>query len=163
MTRSYYTGAQGAVIMYNITERESLRNVSKWLDAFKSVCPNAEIILIGNKNDLVSQRKVELTEGMQLAQEERISFLETSAKSGKNCLRAMQILLEEIHKKATREELEAAANQQQLNDSTSSTIRLDQEQEVAVPENACCGGWVPSNALNLATEMMNDPRIRGTV
>eukprot|EP01127_Copromyxa_protea_P003612 TRINITY_DN1340_c1_g1_i1.p1 TRINITY_DN1340_c1_g1~~TRINITY_DN1340_c1_g1_i1.p1 ORF type:complete len:607 (-),score=107.47 TRINITY_DN1340_c1_g1_i1:280-2100(-) len=149
MARSYYTSAKGAVLMYNITERETLRNIPRWLDAFKMISPTAEIILIGNKNDLESQRQVSTEEGMRVAKEEGISFLETSAKSGSNCLRAMQTLLDVIYERATREELEAASKPVlSVRDPTTEVIKITEhhpEPEVAEESCACGGGAFSEN------------------
>jgi len=58
----------------------------------------AEILLVGNKSDLDQFREVPLDEALNYSREEHISFLETSAMSGDNCIVAMQLILQDIHK-----------------------------------------------------------------
>ncbi|KAJ2959971.1 hypothetical protein NQZ79_g4608 [Umbelopsis isabellina] len=87
ITRSYYRGAAGALIVYDITRRESFNNIPTWLeDVRKNANPNTTIMLIGNKCDLGSkQRQVSREEGEKFAKDNDISFfLEASAKSAEN-------------------------------------------------------------------------------
>lgn len=91
VTSSYYKGAKGALIVYDITLRSSFDNVVKWLKDLKYASdPNIVIMLIGNKCDLASEREVSIDEGYQLAYDysKRLNldfaFLETSAKTNQN-------------------------------------------------------------------------------
>jgi Ras-related protein Rab-4B len=85
VTRSYYRGAAGALLVYDITSRESFNAVGKWLtDARNLAGPHTVIILIGNKKDLEEQREVTYLEGSRMAQENDLLFLETSAMTGEN-------------------------------------------------------------------------------
>ncbi|KAJ3606045.1 hypothetical protein NHX12_028088 [Muraenolepis orangiensis] len=72
VTRSYYRGAAGALMVYDITRRSTYNHLSSWLtDARNLTNPNTVIILIGNKADLE-------------AQPSSLLFLEASAKTGEN-------------------------------------------------------------------------------
>ncbi|KAH8554741.1 ras family-domain-containing protein [Umbelopsis sp. PMI_123] len=87
ITRSYYRGAAGALIVYDITRRDSFNNIPTWLeDVRKNANPNTTIMLIGNKCDLgAKQRQVSKEEGEKFARDNGISlFLEASAKSAEN-------------------------------------------------------------------------------
>lgn len=92
VTSSYYKGAKGALIVYDITLRSSFDNVVKWLKDLKYASdPNIVIMLIGNKSDLASEREVSTDEGYQLAYDYSnyslildFAFLETSAKTNQN-------------------------------------------------------------------------------
>ncbi|KAI5089204.1 ras-related protein Rab-14, partial [Silurus meridionalis] len=102
VTRSYYRGAAGALMVYDITRRSTYNHLSSWLtDARNLTNPNTVIILIGNKADLEAQRDVTYEEAKQFAEEngeeERLLlysfvvscsagllFLEASAKTGEN-------------------------------------------------------------------------------
>eukprot|EP01088_Endostelium_zonatum_P002348 TRINITY_DN12888_c0_g1_i1.p1 TRINITY_DN12888_c0_g1~~TRINITY_DN12888_c0_g1_i1.p1 ORF type:complete len:212 (-),score=34.21 TRINITY_DN12888_c0_g1_i1:100-735(-) len=85
VTRSYYRGAAGALLVYDVTSRDSYNHVSEWLaDAKNLASPNLVIILVGNKSDLESEKEVEFMEASRFAQENNLMFLETSALSGDN-------------------------------------------------------------------------------
>jgi len=98
ITRSYYRGAQGAIIVYDITSKESFSKVGGWLDDIRGMADaNTQIALVGNKSDLEEEREVSTQSGLELAKSNGLNFMETSARSGKNVNRAFQILLNDIH------------------------------------------------------------------
>ncbi|KAK3728684.1 hypothetical protein RRG08_041868 [Elysia crispata] len=85
VTRSYYRGAAGALMVYDITRRSTYNHLSSWLtDARNLTNPNTVIFLIGNKCDLDAQRDVTYEEAKQFAEENGLMFLECSAKTGEN-------------------------------------------------------------------------------
>eukprot|EP00020_Sapocribrum_chincoteaguense_P006924 CAMPEP_0170739474 /NCGR_PEP_ID=MMETSP0437-20130122/5183_1 /TAXON_ID=0 /ORGANISM="Sexangularia sp." /LENGTH=216 /DNA_ID=CAMNT_0011077937 /DNA_START=60 /DNA_END=710 /DNA_ORIENTATION=- len=82
ITRSYYRGAAGALLVYDITRRDTFTHLESWLaDARQHASPNMTVILIGNKADLESRRVVSREEGERFAKENGLLFLETSAKT----------------------------------------------------------------------------------
>lgn len=85
ITRSYYRGAAGALLVYDITRRETFNHLTSWLDdARQHSNSNMTIMLIGNKSDLEHRRAVSTEEGQQFANEHQLIFLETSAKTAAN-------------------------------------------------------------------------------
>jgi len=85
ITITYYRAVQGIIILYDITNRETFTNVNKWvLQINKYACDCAKIVLVGNKSDMVNDRKVTSKEAEQLAGELNFGFLETSAKNALN-------------------------------------------------------------------------------
>uniref|UniRef100_A0A8V5GQZ8 Ras-related protein Rab-4 n=1 Tax=Melopsittacus undulatus TaxID=13146 RepID=A0A8V5GQZ8_MELUD len=85
VTRSYYRGAAGALLVYDITSRETYNALTNWLtDARTLASPNIVIILCGNKKDLDAEREVTFLEASRFAQENELMFLETSALTGEN-------------------------------------------------------------------------------
>jgi len=85
VTRSYYRGAAGALLVYDICRRSTYNHLQSWLnDARNLTNPNTVIFLIGNKSDLEAQRDVTTEEAKQFADENNLIFLETSAKTGAN-------------------------------------------------------------------------------
>ncbi|KAF0030417.1 hypothetical protein F2P81_017148 [Scophthalmus maximus] len=85
VTRSYYRGAAGALLVYDITSRETYNALTNWLtDARTLASPNIAIILCGNKKDLDADREVTFLEASRFAQENDLMFLETSALTGEN-------------------------------------------------------------------------------
>jgi len=49
---AYLKGADGILLMYDVTEKKTIENITKWLDQIKRVCPNVPVAVIGNKADL---------------------------------------------------------------------------------------------------------------
>lgn len=80
----YYRGAHVALIVYDITKRESFEVAKKWIDELKVEKPADFLkVLIGNKIDL-ENREVSKEEGFLYAQEHCCLFYESSAKTGYN-------------------------------------------------------------------------------
>ncbi|PVD21517.1 hypothetical protein C0Q70_17315 [Pomacea canaliculata] len=76
VTRSYYRGAAGALMVYDITRRSTYNHLSSWLtDARNLTNPNTVIFLIGNKCDLEAQRDVTYEEAKQFAEENDVTCL----------------------------------------------------------------------------------------
>merc|ERR1712093_184685 len=84
ITRSYYRGATGALLVYDISRRETFNHLARWLEeARQNANPNMVIMLIGNKCDL-ERREVSYEEGANFARENGLVFQETSAKTAQN-------------------------------------------------------------------------------
>ena len=81
ITRSYYKSACGAFLVYDIGKRSSFENLSTWLSELKNLAhKDIEIILIGNKSDIVGdKRKVTYEEGKAFADTHKLFFAEASA------------------------------------------------------------------------------------
>eukprot|EP01119_Soliformovum_irregulare_P006698 TRINITY_DN18_c1_g1_i1.p1 TRINITY_DN18_c1_g1~~TRINITY_DN18_c1_g1_i1.p1 ORF type:complete len:212 (+),score=50.09 TRINITY_DN18_c1_g1_i1:135-770(+) len=83
VTRSYYRGAAGTILVYDITSRESYNHVNSWLEDARNLAnPDIAIVLVGNKIDLTNDREVTFMEASRFAQEHDLIFLETSALTG---------------------------------------------------------------------------------
>ncbi|CAL9763423.1 unnamed protein product [Musa acuminata subsp. burmannicoides] len=100
ITSSYYRGAHGIIIVYDITEMESFNNIKQWLSeidryASDSVCK----LLVGNKCDLVEDRVVETEKAKAFADSLGIPFIETSAKDSINVEKAFLTMCTEIKKR----------------------------------------------------------------
>lgn len=100
ITAAYYRGSYGAVIVYDITQKNSLDNaINTWLKTLKkSTEPGMPIMLLGNKTDLSSKRCIQEKEGKEAAISNGLGFYETSAISGENIQKAFEIFIEEIYK-----------------------------------------------------------------
>jgi len=85
ITKNYYKGAHGIILLYDVTSLKTFENVKNWVSQIKEeVSDKVTIILVGNKIDNVQNRKVTTEEGEKMAKECGIEFFETSAKSGEN-------------------------------------------------------------------------------
>jgi Ras-related protein Rab-1A len=85
ITASYYKGAHGIILVYDITDRQSFKDIENWLaEVDKYGNENVVKLLVGNKSDLEASRQVKTEEGKTLADSLGIKFLETSAKDAVN-------------------------------------------------------------------------------
>jgi len=85
LTTTYYRKAQGVMLVYDVTSRNSYNNVRNWMQQVSiNADVNITVYLVGNKSDLVEQRAVSFDEGEALAKEFKTSFMEVSAWSGQN-------------------------------------------------------------------------------
>ena len=105
ITSSYYRGAHGIMMVYDITNQESFANLNQW---FKEVAIYAKEdvrkILIGTKSDLDSKRNISYADAMEYAKTHDMEYVETSSKSGVNIELAFTSLagsLKQAHKGAT--------------------------------------------------------------
>lgn len=100
ITRSYYRGAAGALLVYDITQRHTFNHLTSWLeDARQHSNSNMVIMLIGNKCDLYARREVQKEEGEAFAREHGLIFMETSAKTAANVEEAFINTAREIYGK----------------------------------------------------------------
>lgn len=84
LTSSYYRGAQGVILVYDVTRREtfdSLKNT--WLKELEIYADLNDLVLmiVGNKIDLENERQVSYEEGLAFAQEQSALFMESSART----------------------------------------------------------------------------------
>eukprot|EP00598_Pedospumella_elongata_P001738 CAMPEP_0184970538 /NCGR_PEP_ID=MMETSP1098-20130426/2982_1 /TAXON_ID=89044 /ORGANISM="Spumella elongata, Strain CCAP 955/1" /LENGTH=206 /DNA_ID=CAMNT_0027492483 /DNA_START=88 /DNA_END=708 /DNA_ORIENTATION=- len=85
ITTSYFRGAQGILLVYDVTDRNSFISIRNWVAQIQMHADvNVNKILIGNKCDCQDQRAISYEEGEALAKEYNIHFYETSAKQDLN-------------------------------------------------------------------------------
>jgi len=90
---TYFKGTSGVIIVFDVTERTSFEAVEPMLEPLRNkFVGNVPIILMGNKFDLVDQRKITFNEASQFAVEHKLIYFETSAKSGYGINEAMNYL-----------------------------------------------------------------------
>jgi len=108
VTSAYYRGALGAIVVYDITKRQTFDHVARWVDELRSHADTSIVImLIGNKADLEEQRAVTTEQAVEFAQEQGLFFSEASALSGNNVESAFLKVLEEIYSVASKKTLDA--------------------------------------------------------
>ena len=85
ITRAYYKNSVCALVVYDISSRDSFNNVTTWIEDCKNQSPKTIFMaLVGNKCDLSDKRQVSIEEGRDLAEKNQMLFFETSAKDGIN-------------------------------------------------------------------------------
>jgi len=97
ITSSYYRAAHGIILVYDITNLDSFKNIRKWVNEInRYTSDSVQKLLVGNKCDLVNDRKVTHELGSSLSTELGIQFIETSAKDDTNVERAFENIARNI-------------------------------------------------------------------
>eukprot|EP01065_Artemidia_motanka_P002523 TRINITY_DN111_c0_g1_i1.p1 TRINITY_DN111_c0_g1~~TRINITY_DN111_c0_g1_i1.p1 ORF type:complete len:206 (+),score=74.98 TRINITY_DN111_c0_g1_i1:70-687(+) len=100
ITSSYYRGAHGIIIVYDVTDRETFSNVKTWLSEIeKYATDSVNKLLVGNKCDLVVKKDVDYNTAKDFADTLGIQFLETSAKNATNVEQAFMTMSAEIKRR----------------------------------------------------------------
>ncbi|XP_076161433.1 ras-related protein Rab-37 isoform X3 [Ptiloglossa arizonensis] len=85
VTHAYYRDAHALLLLYDVTNKTSYDNIRAWLSEIREHAnEDVVIMLLGNKSDCGPERVVKREEGERLAQEYKVPFMETSAKTGLN-------------------------------------------------------------------------------
>ncbi|URE19494.1 GTP-binding protein [Musa troglodytarum] len=100
ITSSYYRGAHGIIVVYDVTDQESFNNVKQWLNEIdRYASENVNKLLVGNKCDLTANKVVPYETAKAFADEIGIPFLETSAKNATNVGQAFMAMTAAIKNK----------------------------------------------------------------
>jgi small GTP-binding protein len=84
----YYKEASGIVYVFDVTKPETFTNLPRWVDETSRYAPRAKAIIVGNKTDLVDERRVPRKRGERYALKLGAPYFEVSAKSRENVERA---------------------------------------------------------------------------
>ena len=100
ITTQYYKGADGIVLVYDVTDEASYEKIRDWMEQILSNTQQDEIglVLLGNKCDM-EPRAVSEEQGIKMAEDLKISYFETSALNGQGIKEAFEQLTRDIMKK----------------------------------------------------------------
>ena len=129
---SYYRGAHGILLLYDVTDKDSFKNLSNWLiEIEKNASKNVLKVLIGNKTDLEDKRVVSYNQGKEFADTYGLKFIETSAKKNLNVNEAFETL--------GRELMIASADKKVTNQKQNKKISVAKAQDLNVKKkDGCC-------------------------
>jgi len=97
ITKAYYKGAHGIILVYDITDEQSFKDLETWLGEVEKHASSTVVrLLVGNKCDLDSERKVSYDKGKTLAEQLGVKFIETSAKNAVNVEETFFTLAQQI-------------------------------------------------------------------
>ena len=126
ISKSYYKGAHGIILMYDVTNQKTFDNIRKWLSSIKEEASSRIIIiLVANKIDNEEDRVVSKEDGESLAKSSGLQIFESSAKENINVTEVFIGLIENIVKNHS------------INNSTGGT-KLQKNDNLKKKEKGCC-------------------------
>ncbi|CAA2980394.1 ras-related RABA5a-like [Olea europaea subsp. europaea] len=108
VTSAYYRGAVGALLVYDVSRRQTFDSIGRWLNELQTHSDmNVVTILVGNKSDLKDSREITTTKGKDLAEAQGLFFIETSALDSSNVSAAFQMVVGEIYNILSRKVMQS--------------------------------------------------------
>lgn len=139
ITSAYYRGAVGALLVYDITKKDSFDNVERWLKELKDHADsNIVIMLVGNKRDLQHLRAVPTEDGSLFAENNGLSFIETSALDSHNVENAFRSILSEIYTLGSKKALEKGVGANFAPNATQTIVINPPTEERKTEKSKCC-------------------------
>ena len=137
ITSAYYRGADGIVMVYDMTNTESFDHVNDWLkEVNRYAAPGTVKLLVGNKCDRINDRAVTIEQAQEFASDLGIPFLETSAKSAKNVEEAFLTIAGQLIKQRIAAGLDTSSSNGMDGTSKSSSSGIDFHATIA--KSNCC-------------------------
>ncbi|CAI2168222.1 6872_t:CDS:2 [Funneliformis geosporum] len=98
LTSSYYRGAQGVILVYDVSNRETFDQLDNWFSELGTYCTNRDVVkmIVGNKVDKEGQRVISRKEAEAYARKSHTLFLECSAKTRYGVKEAFEELVRKI-------------------------------------------------------------------
>ncbi|CAF4537551.1 unnamed protein product [Rotaria magnacalcarata] len=127
----YYRGAQGAILVYDVCNRDSFRQLDRWIAELDTFSTKLNVIkmLVGNKIDCEDKREVTRDEGAKFARKYSMLFIEASARTREG----VQIAFEELVRKIIQTP-SLWQNEQKI---TVDTINLNDSENSNQPQQGC--------------------------
>ncbi|XXG78716.1 hypothetical protein AAC387_Pa08g2603 [Persea americana] len=139
VTSAYYRGALGALVVYDISRRSTFDSARRWLEELTTHCDTTVVrMLVGNKCDLENIREVSVDEGKQLAEEEGLCFMETSALDATNVKTAFEIVIKEIYNNVSKKVLDSESYKAELSVNGVSLVNGNDASKQASNKYSCC-------------------------
>ena len=101
LSKSYFKHADGVLYVFGLNDKESFDNIKEWMDCFNKECTIEDVpkVLVGNKCDLKMDEELDNNLIKQFAEENKIQYIETSAKDNKNINELFEEMGKMIYKK----------------------------------------------------------------
>lgn len=131
ITSSYYRGAHGIIVVYDVTDQDTFANVKQWLQEIdRYACEGVNKLLVGNKSDLASKKVVEYAAAKEFADQLSIPFLETSAKNATNVEQAFLTMAKQIKDRMGTTNIQPGSQKQ--------SVKIGPGASVAQQQNGGC-------------------------
>lgn len=141
LTRMYYRNAQGVIVVFDLTDETSFQSLDGWLDDVKvNAQKDIEIIIAGNKEDLIDKRVIPRELAQKFAEKRNLRYLEISALTGFNVDLIFKLLIRKlIMNQQMKEDLEKLKTQQSVfNKKEVIKQKLKDKEKDNCREEGCC-------------------------
>lgn len=131
LAKTFYRNAQGVIIVYDMTNKETFDNIKKWINEAKTNIDGFDKIpkiIIGNKCDIITERMISEEEIKLKEKEFEMKFVTASAKTGEGVVEAFNIVIKDIMKLIKTNKIG--------NDKSDGVIVNDNRKH---KRNSCCG------------------------
>jgi len=119
ITSAYYRGANGVILVYDITNNETFEHVQDWLDeVHKAAGESVTKLVVGNKADLTNMRQVNEQQASAYASSVNAAFIETSAKTAVNVDKSFLIIAKQLVQKSANNPNQSPSGIEEANDSS---------------------------------------------
>ncbi|KAJ3447034.1 ras-related protein rab-5c [Anaeramoeba flamelloides] len=133
----YYRGSSAAFVIYDVTQKVTFEKSKKWIDELKKLGdPNVQIAFVANKIDLAENQKVSREIGQNFADENGLTFFETSAKTGKNVDKLFLQMLDKLPKNNSKNK--KMGSQDSSGSDKETVIALKEEENTSQTSGGCC-------------------------
>lgn len=100
LTTAYYRSAHGVILVYDVNDKDSFLHLDGWMgEVGKNSCEAINLMLVGNKCDVVGRRQVDYQTAKSFAEDVNMSFIETSAKDSTNVDKVFLTMAGELKEK----------------------------------------------------------------
>ncbi|ELP85090.1 RAB, putative [Entamoeba invadens IP1] len=98
ISEMYYRGSAGALVVFDVTDTKSFDSLKRWFNELKNVSPKCEVLLVGNKIDLDTERQITTQMAESFARDHLCEYCEVSAKTGKRVVETFEKIVLKIAK-----------------------------------------------------------------
>ncbi len=99
LRKIFYRGSHGALFVFDLTRPRTIELLEDWIRDFVCLHPDTPIIIVGNKKDLITERKIPKEFGEAFAKKFNTEYIEISAKTGENVEECFSLLLKKVSKR----------------------------------------------------------------
>lgn len=126
ITNSYFRGAVGAILIYDVTDLQSFKNMDRWITILKDqVTPDVVSMIIANKIDLKAMRAVSTIAGEELADLNDMLFIEASALNANNVEKAFELSIQKVHNRQRRRKKQSTLARPYIRPTMDVPLKLD--------------------------------------
>ena len=134
ITKSIYRNANGVLFVYDITNKESFANIKNWIKDLQNVGNDIKGIIVGNKIDLDPERIIDKKDLEEMANKYQMPFIETSAKQNTFVNDAFNLIIDELLKDRTEEQIVEMFSRKAKSDLSVTTKKTNEK----LKKNGCC-------------------------
>ena len=134
ITKSIYRNANGVLFVYDITNKESFANIKNWIKDLQNVGNDIKGIIVGNKIDLDPERIIDKKDLEEMANKYQMPFIETSAKQNTFVNDAFNLIIDELLKDRTEEQIVEMFSRKTKSDLSVTTKKTNEKMK----KNGCC-------------------------